>query len=73
MAYVIGRPINGCFLNDLEFVLDAPDPDGAIMTFDSADEAREYLINVGYTPEELDADIDSGAIQIKEIEEGAEI
>ena len=40
--YAIGRPINGVYLNGLEYLLDEG---GDVMTFDSMDECKKFVID----------------------------
>ncbi|MCM1329981.1 MAG: hypothetical protein NC253_11130 [Ruminococcus sp.] len=62
VKYVIRRPIEGIFLNGFEYAL--TEEDGDIKLFDSEEQAREFLIEAGYTAEELQADLDACAIDI---------
>lgn len=66
--FVIRRPIGGISLNGWEYV--TKDEAGEnIMFFCSEDEARQYLIEAGYPPEELQQDLDECAIDICNWEE----
>ena len=48
---IVGYPAGGCALNGLEYLLDdCGDP----VTFDSVEEAKEFLREHGVTEEELD-------------------
>lgn len=67
MKFVIRRPIEGISLNGFEYVLDGED--GDIKFFDSEEQARDFLINAGYSPEELQEDLDDRAIDINVWEE----
>lgn len=62
VKYYIRRPIEGISLNGFEFVSEAND-DKPIL-FDSEEAAKQYLINAGYSIEELERDLDSGAVDI---------
>lgn len=62
MKYVIRRPIGGISLNGFEYVLDGED--GNILFFDSEDQARKFLIEAGYSADELREDLDNRAIDI---------
>lgn len=62
MKYVIRRPIGGIFLNGFEYVLDGEN--GNILFFDNEEQARKFLIEAGYSAEELQKDLDSRAIDI---------
>lgn len=62
---VIRRPINGIFLNGFEYVTE--DAAGEhIKFFESEESARHFLIGTGYTAEDLQTDLDNGAIDICE-------
>lgn len=61
MRYVIGRPIEGITLNGNEYVLD---DDGELMTFDSEEDALDFLKACGLT----DDDIEEQGIVIEEAE-----
>lgn len=65
--FVIRRPIGGISLNGYEYVTEDEAGEN-IMFFDSEEEARQYLIKAGYTPEELQEDLDECAIDICEWE-----
>jgi len=62
--YAISRHINGISLNGREYCLDGEDN---ILLFDSFESAKAYLSEflVESTEEDLDADIESGAIFIE--------
>lgn len=60
MRYAIGRPIEGVTLNGKEYVLD---DDGELMTFDSAEDALDFLKACGLT----DEDIEEQGIVIEEV------
>ena len=48
---VVTRPVNGITLNgELEFLLD---DSGAVLVFDSSEQARSFLMGAGVEPEEL--------------------
>ena len=48
---VVTRPVNGITLNsELEFLLD---DSGAVLVFDSPEQARSFLMAAGVEPEEL--------------------
>lgn len=59
MRYAIGRPIEGIALNGNEYVLDG---DGELMTFDSEEDALDFLKACGFT----DNDIEEQGIVIEE-------
>lgn len=61
MRYVIGRPIEGVTLNGNEYVLDG---DGELMTFDSEEDALDFLKACGLT----DNDIEGQGIAIEEVQ-----
>lgn len=61
MRYVIGRPIEGITLNGNEYVLDG---DGELMTFDSEEDALDFLKACGFT----DNDIEEQCIVIEEVQ-----
>lgn len=65
--FVIRRSIGGISLNGYEYVLDGKD--GDIKFFDSEEQARNFLINAGYSPEELQEDLDNCTIDINVWEE----
>ena len=48
---VIGRPINGISINGLEYVLDE---NGDEMLFESEAEAKQFLIDNGFTEEDIE-------------------
>jgi hypothetical protein len=54
MSVLIGRPINGISVNGLEFVLNA---DGSEMTFSSVESANQFLLDNGFTQEDIDHSI----------------
>lgn len=60
MRCAIGRPIEGITLNGNEYVLD---DDGELMTFDSVEDALDFLKACGLT----DEDIEDQGIVIKEV------
>lgn len=62
MRYAIGRPIEGVTLNGNEYVLDG---DGELVTFDSEEDALEFLKACGLT----DDDIEGQGIVIEEVQE----
>lgn len=62
MRYAIGRPIEGVTLNGNEYVLDG---DGELATFDSEEDALEFLKACGLT----DDDIEGQGIVIEEVQE----
>lgn len=50
MTYIIGRPVNGIYINGFEYVLgDA----GKVMEFASKDAAVEFLTNHGFSEKEI--------------------
>lgn len=59
MRYTIGRPIEGVTLNGNEYVLDG---DGKLMTFDSEEDALDFLKACGFT----DNDIKGQGVVIEE-------
>ncbi len=62
---VIRRPINGISLNGWEYVTE--DKEGEhIKFFENEENARQFLTDTGYTSEELQEDLDNGAIDICE-------
>lgn len=61
MRYAIGRPIEGVTLNGNEYVLDG---DGELMTFDSEEDALDFLQACGFT----DNDIEEQGIVIEEVQ-----
>lgn len=61
MRYAIGRPIEGVTLNGNEYVLDEC---GELMTFDSAEDALDFLKACGFT----DGDIEGQGIIIEEVQ-----
>lgn len=61
--FVIRRPIGGISLNGYEYVTEDEAGENIIF-FGSEKAARQYLINAGYTPEELQADLDERVIDI---------
>jgi len=61
MRYVIGRPTEGITLNGNEYVLDG---DGELMTFDSEEDALDFLKACGFT----DNDIEGQGIVIEEVQ-----
>lgn len=50
MRYAIGRPIEGVTLNGNEYVLDG---DGKLMTFDSEEDALDFLKACGFTGNDI--------------------
>lgn len=48
---IIGRPINGISLNGLEYVLDE---EGEVRYFDGADEAKQFLLDSGFSEKDLE-------------------
>lgn len=69
--FVIRRPINGISLNGYEYVTEDEAGENIIF-FDSNEAAWQYLTDAGYTPEELQTDLDNCVIDICEWEEGEE-
>ena len=61
MRYAIGRPIEGITLNGNEYVLDG---DGELMTFDSEEDALDFLKACGLA----DDDIEEQGIVIEEVQ-----
>lgn len=61
MRYAIGRPIEGVTLNGNEYVLDG---DGKLMTFDSEENALDFLKACGFT----DNDIKGQGVVIEEVQ-----
>lgn len=61
MRYAIGRPIEGVTLNGNEYVLDG---DGKLMTFDSEEDALDFLKACGFT----DNDIKGQGVVIEEVQ-----
>lgn len=61
MRYAIGRPIEGVTLNGNEYVLDG---DGKMMTFDSEEDALDFLKACGFT----DNDIKEQGVVIEEVQ-----
>lgn len=61
MRYAIGRPIEGVTLNGNEYVLDG---DGELMTFDSEEDALDFLKACGFT----DNDINGQGVVIEEVQ-----
>lgn len=61
--WCIERPINGIFLNPNETCLDE---NGEVLVFETIGQARQFIIDAGNTPEDVDHDLDSGALQINE-------
>jgi|GEM_PF-6054508 len=61
MRYAIGRPIEGVTLNGNEYVLDG---DGKLMTFDSEEDALDFLKACGFT----DKDIKGQGVVIEEVQ-----
>jgi len=61
MRYAIGRPIEGITLNGNEYVLD---DEGELMTFDSEEDALDFLKACGFT----DNDIEGQGIVIEEVQ-----
>ena len=61
MRYAIGRPIEGITLNGNEYVLD---DDGELMTFDSEENALDFLKACGFT----DDDIEEQDIVVEEVQ-----
>lgn len=51
MAIIIGRPINGISLNELEFLLNN---DGTEMQFKNKNSAKHFLVKSGFPEENLD-------------------
>ncbi|SEA05578.1 hypothetical protein SAMN04515656_10328 [Eubacterium aggregans] len=47
---IVGRHIEGIALNDLEYLLDA---DGNELMFDSIEDAKEHLVEIGMPEEEM--------------------
>ena len=62
MRYAIGRPIEGVTINGNEYVLD---DDGELMTFDSEEDALDFLKACGLT----DDDIEEQGIVIEGVQE----
>jgi hypothetical protein len=62
MRYAIGRPIEGVTLNGNEYVLDG---DGKLMTFDSVEDALDFLKACGFA----DSDIEGQGIVIEEVQQ----
>lgn len=60
--YYIRRPIEGISLNGFEFVSEIGSCEPIL--FESEDAAKQYLLNAGYDADELERDLDSGAIDI---------
>lgn len=61
MRYAIGRPIEGVTLNGNEYVIDG---DGKLMTFDSEEDALDFLKACGFT----DNDIKGQGVVIEEVQ-----
>jgi len=51
MSILIGRHENGISLNDLEFLLDAPEPEGNVLEFETKQLAKEHLKTLGVNDE----------------------
>lgn len=64
--YVIERPINGISLNGNE---QHCHPDGEPVLFITYDEAKQYLLASYDNPDDMQIDLDNGAMQINEYEE----
>lgn len=62
MRYAIGRPIEGITINGNEYVLD---DDGELMTFDSEEDALDFLKACGLA----DDDIEEQGIVSEEVQE----
>jgi len=60
MKFVIERPIDGISLNGNET---AHDEDGNILLFDTEEDAKEFLYSLA-DQADIDADLDSGSLQI---------
>lgn len=61
MRYAIGRPIEGVTLNGNEYAIDG---DGKLMTFDSEEDALDFLKACGFT----DNDIKGQGVVIEEVQ-----
>jgi hypothetical protein len=52
--FVIFRHEEGICLNPREYLLDAPEPEGEWMTFESRQEAKEFLLSSGFDEDQID-------------------
>lgn len=70
MLYAIGRHVNGCTLNGLEFVL--KEENGPMKLFTKKEDAIAFLKKQADTdPATMDADLENGALIIVEVADEA--
>lgn len=50
MSIVVGRHVNGITINPLEYLLDG---DGELMTFETVEAAKEFLMLNGFSEAEM--------------------
>ena len=50
---IIGRYINGVYLNGIEWVLEGDEEDSDVMKFKSKEAAKKFLLNSGFDEEEI--------------------
>lgn len=62
---IIGRPINGIPVNGLEYVLD---DDGNTMLFGDEDKAKGFLMEHGYSGDEIEYLLDAAVLVFEELE-----
>ena len=61
-AYLVSRPINGISINGKEFLLNHF---GKPCVFLTEEEAKQYLISIGYTALGLEEDLEKGGVCIE--------